>query len=357
MSAQANSCPYVRFTGKTVISGMHPSYATHTHTQDLSKRLYTSVPEQKFSVVFHVRCDIHVNHHVFVTKPKSGKQTRTLANVRALRPPSVTFQAIFTLSQVTAIISPRHTAYINKKSAPRKVHQTDGVLCPDSFNEVLNNCDFSFVNDLTAKQIFGDSLLGKYRVSYASRDSFFENRCGFSESCLRKEPVPSVVINKKNGIQFSDGFYQKLTNCMRHKNQFTFDVQVRTFKTERSVKSEMQRNPSLFARIKNALGFSMPENLDAKVNVDTTTVTSERFKQIMSQEEGNMSEAERQRVKVAFAEGYLLGNNPKAGKAARYFKVVQQVLTIAIFLAIVVSLMATASGSMFRYVKFCYKNC
>lgn len=184
-------------------------------------------------------------------------------------------------------------------------------------------------------------------MSYKSTDSFFENKYGFNEACLHKEPLPSVVINKQNGIQFSDGFYQKLTRNLKHKNHFAFDVQVRSFKTERSVKADLQRNPTLVTRLKNALGFSVPENLDSKISLDTA-ITNDRFKQILSQDEANMTEAEKQRIKVAFAEGYLLGNNPKAGKAARYFKVVQQVLTIAIFLAIVVSLMATASGSMFR---------
>lgn len=220
-------------------------------------------------------------------------------------------------------------------------------MCPESFSEVLSNCDFSFARELTAKQIFSNSLLGKYRVSYTSKDSFFENKYGFSEASLSREAVPTVVVNKQNGVQFPQGFYQKLTHSLRQRNHFTFDVQVRTFKTDRSVKAEMQRNPSLAARLKNALGFSVPENFDQKVNVDSP-MSNERFKQILSQEEANMTEAEKQRMKIAFAEGYLLGNNPKAGKAARYFKVVQQVLTIAIFLAIVVSLMATASGSVFR---------
>lgn len=211
----------------------------------------------------------------------------------------------------------------------------------------MSKCDFSFAKHLSAKQIFESSLLGKYRVSYRSNDSFFENRYGFSETCLHKEPVPTVVVNQKNGVQLPQGFYQKLTKSLKQRNHFTFDVQVRTFKTDRSVKAEMQRNPSLAARLKNALGFNAPESLDQKYNVDAA-VTNDRFKQMLNQEDANMTETEKQRVKVAFAEGYLLGNNPKAGKAARYFKVVQQVLTIAIFLAIVVSLMATASGSVFR---------
>lgn len=80
------------------------------------------------------------------------------------------------------------------------------------------------------------------------------------------------------------------------------------------------------------------------------TVNTDRFKQLLMKDEATLSEAERQRMKIAFAEGYLLGNNPnnKSGKATKYLRVVQQLLTIVIFLAIVVSLFASASGSMFR---------
>ncbi|KAK9758510.1 NHR1 homology to TAF [Popillia japonica] len=93
----------------------------------------------------------------------------------------------------------------------------------------------------------------------------------------------------------------------------------------------MSRNPSLIARLKNL--FSGSTTNDNKATEDP-----------------NITDAEKQRMKIAFAEGYLMGNNPnlKTGKAARYFKVIQQVLTVIIFFAIVVSLMASANGSVFR---------
>lgn len=81
------------------------------------------------------------------------------------------------------------------------------------------------------------------------------------------------------------------------------------------------------------------------------TINNERLKQMLSPDDQTIPAAEKQRIKLAFAEGYLLGNSPNAGgrsKSMRYLKVAQQVLTIIIFLAIVVSLMASASGSVFR---------
>lgn len=242
---------------------------------------------------------------------------------------SVAFQAIFTLSQVTtAIISPRHRTYLNnnnnKKSSTRK--HPEEILCADSFNETLRNFNFAFVR--TVKQI-----PNKYRVSYTSHETFIENK---HENCLPRFVIGGEIV-----------LYKRLTQCLRQRNRFAFDVQVRTFKTERSLAADLQRNPTLFTRLKNALGFQVPESLDQKLQGDQGA-SHERFRQLLAQDEGNLSEAEKQRMKVAFAEGYLLGNNPKSGKAARYFKVMQQVLTIAIFLAIVVSLMATANGSMFR---------
>jgi hypothetical protein len=53
-----------------------------------------------------------------------------------------------------------------------------------------------------------------------------------------------------------------------------------------------------------------------------------------------MSAEEQQRVKVAFAEGYLAGSGQKApGRTMKWLKIIQQLLTIVIFLAIFVSFM------------------
>lgn len=245
---------------------------------------------------------------------------------------------------MSAIITPRHNVYLNKKRIPSKEH--DYILCYDSFIEALKNCDFA--KHLSSKRLFDNTFFNSVKVSYVSKNTFFENKYGFGPEHLYKEAIPTIIVDKNYKPHVPKGFYHKLTHSLRHSNRFTFDVQVRTFKTDRSVKAEKIRNPSLSSRLKNMFGLGAPETTDAKTNTEVPPPSSERLKSILATEDPNMTEAEKQRMKVAFAEGYLLGNNPKTSKAAKYFKVVQQVLTIAIFLAIVISLMASASGSVFR---------
>ena len=155
-------------------------------------------------------------------------------------------------------------------------------------------------------------------------------------------------INKKN-VQLPQEFYQKLVRGLLNDNRFAFNIQTRGFKTDRSIKAELERNPSLVSRLKNNLGTT--SETSSKIPLGSLTSDSDQLKKLLAAENGSISDGEKQRVKVAFAEGYLVGNTnaSKSGKGARYFRVIQQVLTIAIFLAIVISLMASASGSMFRY--------
>jgi hypothetical protein len=49
---------------------------------------------------------------------------------------------------------------------------------------------------------------------------------------------------------------------------------------------------------------------------------------------------EQQKMKVAFAEGYIAGNGQRTpGRTMKWLKMIQQMLTIVLFLAIFVSLM------------------
>lgn len=85
-------------------------------------------------------------------------------------------------------------------------------------------------------------------------------------------------------------------------------------------------------------------------------LANERLKQLLTDTDPILhtasSDATKQKLKIAFAEGYMAGNgnpNPQnPSKAAKYLRIVQQVLTIIIFVGIVASLMASASGSVFR---------
>jgi hypothetical protein len=54
-------------------------------------------------------------------------------------------------------------------------------------------------------------------------------------------------------------------------------------------------------------------------------------------------------MKVAFAEGYLAGSGQKApGRTMKWLKVIQQLLTIVIFLAIFVSFMGKTAVEAYQ---------
>ncbi|KAF5274391.1 hypothetical protein FQA39_LY07271 [Lamprigera yunnana] len=255
-------------------------------------------------------------------------------------------QAKFTLSQVSAILTPRQQFYVKKKANQKTVKQD--FLCLESFFEAVRNCDCNFAKDINIKVLYENHFLNRYKVSYVSSDSFFENKHGISENALGKDPVPLLLVKRNKTMIISNHFYEKFLHSIRHDNKFLFNIQVRGFKTDRNINAELNRNPTLLSRFKNLLGFSTSAD-DAKLTVDNS-ISGEKLKTLLSNDDANLKETEKQRIKIAFAEGYLAGNTSSSsvGKAARYLKIIQQILTIVIFLAIVISLTASASGSMFR---------
>lgn len=157
-----------------------------------------------------------------------------------------------------------------------------------------------------------------------------------------------IVQNHKRPIQIPQKFYNTLVLNLLRENHCAFNVQLRGFKTDRSVQAELQRNPTILTRLKNALGINHSHvQQDLKPPLNPTNM--EKLKQMLGNEE-SLTDSEKQRIKVAFAEGYLLGNksNTKGSKTQKYFKLFSQGITVFIFLAIIMSLMASASGSVFR---------
>lgn len=235
-----------------------------------------------------------------------------------------------------------------KKTSAQNAHKTSNFLCLNSFLETVKNCDFSFAKHLNTKSLFDGKFLNNYRVSYVSTDTFFENKHGFSENQL-KNNVPTLVLQNNNGLfQIPQKFYKTLVSNLLNENHCAFNIQLRGFKTDRSVKAELQRNPTLITRIKNVFGLHQhTQAQDPKPALNQVNV--EKLKQMLGNED-SLSENEKQRIKIAFAEGYLHGNNsnPKMGRTQKYFKVFTQVITVFIFLAIIISLLASASGSVFR---------
>lgn len=223
-------------------------------------------------------------------------------------------------------------------------------MCLDSFLETVKNCDFSFAKYLNTKDLLERRHLNNYKISYTSTDSFFENKHGFSEKYL-KENVPTLLLqNNHNGlIQIPHRFYKQLVRNLLNDNKCTFNVQLRGFKTDRTVKAELQRNPPFVTRVKNVFGLNqntVAQDLKSPLN----PANVEKLKSMLDNNDNSLTENEKKRIKIAFAEGYLLGNNgnTKMGRTQKYFKVFSQVITVFIFLAIIISLLASASGSVFR---------
>lgn len=248
---------------------------------------------------------------------------------------------------MTGILAPRQSAFLNKKTT-KKINRDPNIICYDSFIEAAKNCDTSFMQTLNKSGLYESQFLSNISRSYISNETFFENRYGFPEWKLvdDKLSMNTLTLDTSKKFHIPYVFYKSLSDGLKNKNRFSFDLQIRGFKTDRNIKVELQRNPPLLSRIKTNLGM---HGMDIDIKPVDITDTN-KMKQLLSNEDNTLNDAEKQRLKIAFAEGYLLGNNAsgKTGKAARYFKVFQQVLTIAIFLAIVISLMASANGSMFR---------
>lgn len=139
-------------------------------------------------------------------------------------------------------------------------------------------------------------------------------------------------------------------------------VQQRGFKTVRSVSAEQKRNPGLFTRVKDSLAAPAPQisHKYEPVPFNAQTISpqqySEPFNKLLSDiNDPTIADDQKQRLKIAFAEGYLTATHPdhanRSGKAMRYLKVLQQLLIIVVFIGIFISLFVSTNGSVFSRIQ------
>uniref|UniRef100_A0A224X8H8 Putative atp-dependent zinc metalloprotease yme1 n=1 Tax=Panstrongylus lignarius TaxID=156445 RepID=A0A224X8H8_9HEMI len=248
----------------------------------------------------------------------------------------------------TVAASPKRRTVSNKtsKNFENGLEFNENFNCLDSFKLAFNSarenglmqCSFpaSFVSNLGSAAIHSRKTSGWTFCVDGNNFSLYGRR-KFSAH------VPISTTNKLLEHVESNQYKPLL-----------FDVRVRGFKTERSIKAEIHRSPSLYQRMRQALGFerSTPNNVNPSPQTTATTfvdpVESPTIKNLLANE--SLSPEEVNKLKVAFAEGYLAGqqNAKGVGRSARWLKLVQQLLTIVLFLSIFISLMASANGSMFR---------
>ncbi|XP_063835628.1 ATP-dependent zinc metalloprotease YME1L [Ostrinia nubilalis] len=234
----------------------------------------------------------------------------------------------------------------------------DATLCSQSLEETLKNFDKDVLNEMRRIDVRSlASLTGARRplacareltstrkVSYVSAQSFDQNKNGW---CAANSP-PTVTVDirgNKTRFSFTDNFVGLLARSVQD-STFRFNVQARGFKTERGIHADLKRNPNLI----NRLRLNVNDNTTEKQSVNLGPEVAPRLEKLLS-EDPVLTHQQKDKIKIAFAEGYLAGSHPdnvRGTKASKYLKLVQQLLTIVLFLAIFVSLMASVSGTVFR---------
>ena len=190
----------------------------------------------------------------------------------------------------------------------------EDILCSDSFHETVNRCAAIDLEHFNLK-----SFLDSYQPILPKKSSLLFPNTVFTPF-LDPNPPPSV------------------------------QVQSRTFKTFRNLASEDKRNPSLLKRLQ--VFFAGGDD----VKLTSEFLNNQQLKHMIAKEGGeSVSDALKQKLKVAFAEGYLVANSlstEKSRKTLRYFKMLQYLFTLCIFIIIAINILSNSAGSIFRYVSF-----
>lgn len=166
---------------------------------------------------------------------------------------------------------------------------------------------------------------------------------------------------------FFDGHaVQQIVRNLLHQSTGAYSnlawVQQRGFKTVRSVSAEQKRNPGLFTRVKDTLAAPAPQisHKYEPIPFNAQTINpqqySEPFNKLLNEvNDPTIPDEQKQRLKIAFAEGYLTATHPdhanRSGKAMRYLKVLQQLLIIVVFIGIFISLFVSTNGSVFSRIQ------
>lgn len=187
-----------------------------------------------------------------------------------------------------------------------------------------------------------------WNVSYKSGESFRDNKAMMS----------SQPFNLSRGL-------------LRSSCTSVYADQIRAFKTYRSTGQERKRNPGLGSRLQGMLGQPSSSTISSKEftyqiapsttggQVDSAAVLgtqlgskNEYLNRILNSSESELSEEQKNKIKIAFAEGYLAASHPdsahKSGRAFKYLRLLQQLLMIALFVGIMISLFSSTNGSVFR---------
>lgn len=258
-------------------------------------------------------------------------------------------QVLFPLSHVASLVANKSTGSTSRKGGHRHGRQAsdNDMLCSESFRNVLSWLPKSSLQylarlSLTEAQFrhlaissVGTRHRPSWHVSWRSADTFFENKNGFTRDQLRRSLVSCLFLGTSSC---------KLPISLVTKPLYT-PYQVRGFKTrsrQAGHSALVIKAPDLNERF---LALRTRKDKQDKQKAYSETEHSERLKTLLSDE--NLTQEEQQRLRVAFAEGYM-ACDPKARTSTklRVFNIFRDLLGIILILAILFSFM----GGPFRRV-------
>ncbi|XP_065296505.1 ATP-dependent zinc metalloprotease YME1L isoform X3 [Dermacentor albipictus] len=272
-------------------------------------------------------------------------------------------QVLFPLSHVASLVANKNTGRTNRSAKNCQRHgkqdpQSD-VLCSESFCNVLSWLSKSSLQDLARlslteiqfKHLALSSIgtrRGQHRpswhVSGCSADTFFENKNGFTRQQLRRSvPVLSCLF-----LGTGTSLY-RFASLLEARPLYT-PYQIRGFKTRSRQVGDVHSALVMKAPDLNERFLALKTRKDKdKQKVHSEAEHNERLKTLLSDE--NLTQEEQQRLRVAFAEGYM-ACDPKARTSTklRVFNIFRDLLGIILILAILFSFMGELSGGPFRRV-------
>jgi len=243
-----------------------------------------------------------------------------------------------------AIYTTGHSSRRTFQNRQAQTDTTNQVLCSDSLQEAVKNSVENKINvaelSKNVEELCGHLALIKvernrplpWLESHISADSFFENKHGFPEWMLDT----GVMTHRKNWV------------CRIYSNQ-NYE-QRRGFKTIHSTgrgKGTIGSGGMLGESGGSTIAerFMVLKNKASKDRLKALTSSdqSDKLKSLVAEE--NVTNEEQQRLKIAFAEGYL-ASDPKTGKTNKFklFAIFRDLLSIVVIIAILFSVM----GGSFR---------
>ncbi|VVC34208.1 Hypothetical protein CINCED_3A008503 [Cinara cedri] len=152
------------------------------------------------------------------------------------------------------------------------------------------------------------------------------------------------VYDIKKHILMVSNTHESAKHFLYRPRPYFTGIQVRNFKTERNTTKE--NDEKYLSRLKELFSLSKGSNLK---NSDIfSDLDYNKWRDLIKKE--NVSPEELERLKISFAEGYLVARDQKVTtKSQKWWKIIQSAIIVGLSLASLISLFALLTGTMFKF--------